>query len=98
MTLMFTITPTAADVLNKARDEKGAPGGFGVRFFTTTAEESDSARLAFSFVESPQEGDTVLAQSPIEAYVAPEVEKVIGDVTVDTKDNGGDVGLVVRRA
>ncbi len=94
---MLTITPTAAGVLNEARTDKGAPDDFGVRFFATTPQESDSARLAFKFVDSPQDGDTVLADSPIEAYVAPDVERLIGDVTVDTRDNGGDLGLVVKR-
>lgn len=94
---MLTITPTAASVLDRTRTEKGAPGDFGVRFFTTKPEETEGARLAFKFVASPQAGDVILDDSPIQAYVASDVDALIGDATVDTKENGGDLGLVVRR-
>lgn len=94
---MLTITPTAADVLDRARTAKGAPDGSAVRFYTTQAADNDRARLAFKFVESPQAGDMILEESPIEAYVASDVADLIGDATIDTKTTDGDVGLVVRR-
>ncbi|MEX1336098.1 MAG: hypothetical protein AB1Z66_12435 [Candidatus Limnocylindrales bacterium] len=94
---MLTITPTAADVLNRARTEKGAPDDSAVRFFATEAVDAEGARLAFKFVESPQAGDTVLTESPIEACVAADVDELIGDATIDTRTTDGDVGLVVRR-
>jgi Fe-S cluster assembly iron-binding protein IscA len=96
---MLTITPTAADILTKTRSDKGAPEGYGVRFYTTTVEEdSGRARLAFAFVDAPKEDDTVLDDTGIEAYVAPEVDRLIGDVTVDARQQGEEMGLVVRRA
>jgi Fe-S cluster assembly iron-binding protein IscA len=94
---MLTITPTAATVLTKARNEKGAPDDFGVRFFATEATGSDRTRLAFKFVESPQADDTILDEQSIDAYVAPEVETLIGDVIVDAEPEDGRMGLVVRR-
>jgi len=95
---MLTITETAATVLNETRKEKGAPAEYGVRFFTKDPNGSGRARLAFRFVESPQADDTVLPEAPIEAYVAPDVERLVGDATVDTKQDGDHTSLVVKRA
>ena len=95
---MLTITPTATTVLTEARTDKGAPDDFGVRFYTTQTDDSDRARLAFKFVASPGEGDTVLDEAGIQAYVGPEVEQLIGDVTIDAHQKDGSMGLVVKRA
>lgn len=95
---MLTITPTATTVLTEARTDKGAPDDFGVRFYATRTDDSDRARLAFKFVGSPGEGDTVLDDAGIRAYVAPEVEQLIGDVVVDARRNDGGMGLVVKRS
>ena len=96
---MLTITPTAADILTRTRSAKGAPEGYGVRFYTTTVEEdSGRARLAFAFVDAPKENDTILDGAAIDAYVSPDVDRLIGDVTVDARQQGEEMGLVVRRA
>lgn len=94
---MLTITPTAATVLTKARTDKGAPDDFGVRFFATEAPESGRAGLAYKFVESPRSDDTILDETAIAAYVAPEVDELIGDVTIDAVPEDGRMELVVRR-
>lgn len=94
---MLMITPTAATVLSAARTEKGVPSDYGVRFFATSTADSDQARLAFNFVASPQPDDTVLKDGDIEAYVAPEVNDVIGDVVIDAETVGERKDLVVRR-
>jgi Fe-S cluster assembly iron-binding protein IscA len=94
---MLDMTPAAATALTKARKEKGAPDGFGVRFFATEAVDSDRARLAFRFVESAQPDDIVLDDQGIDACVAPEVETLVGDVTIDAEQRDGRMELVVRR-
>jgi Fe-S cluster assembly iron-binding protein IscA len=94
---MLTITPMAETALTNARAEKGAPDDYGVRFFTTKKPESDKARLAFKFVDAPQPDDTVITDGRIEAYVAPEVSEVLGDVVVDATAEGGLGDLVLRR-
>lgn len=94
---MLTITPNAASILNKARTEKGAPEDHGVRFYTTEEQGSGRTRLAFAFVDSPREDDTVIDGGAIEAYVSPDVDRLIGDVTVDVKEEGDRMGLVVKR-
>lgn len=95
---MLTITPTAATILSKARTEKGAPADYGVRFYATTSNESpERARLAFKFVPTPGADDTVIDEQGIDAYVAPEVDQLIGDVVVDARDHDGRMNLVVRR-
>jgi Fe-S cluster assembly iron-binding protein IscA len=94
---MLTITPMAETALTNARTEKGAPDDYGVRFFATTEPESEKARLAFKFVESPQPDDTVMSDGSIEAYVAPEVNEVMGDIIVDAVAEGGVSDLVLRR-
>ncbi len=95
---MLTITPAATEALVKARSEKGAPEGFGVRFFASEEAGSDRARLAFKFVESAKPEDIVLVGLGIDACVAPEVETLIGDVTIDAESQNGRSGLIVRRA
>ena len=95
---MLTITPTAVDILTRTRIDKGAPEDHGVRFYTTGQDASGQARLAFTFVESPREDDTVLESAPIKAYVDPDVDRLIGDVTVDARQQGEEMSLVVRRA
>ncbi len=95
---MLTITPTAMHVLTQTRVQKGAPEDYGVRFYTTSAEGADGARLAFAFVDAPKADDTALADTTIDAWVAPDVERLIGDVTVDARQQGDQMGLVVRRS
>jgi Fe-S cluster assembly iron-binding protein IscA len=96
---MLTITPTAATILTKARKEKGAPADYGVRFYATTTEESsERARLAFKFVPTPGADDTIIDETEIDAYVAPEVDELIGDVVIDARDHDGQMDLVAKRA
>jgi Fe-S cluster assembly iron-binding protein IscA len=95
---VLTITPNAATVLDRARTEKGAPDDHGVRFYTTEEEGSGRTRLAFAFVDSPKDDDSVVEGSTIEAFVSPDVDRLIGDVTVDVKQEGDQMGLVVRRS
>jgi len=94
---MLTMTPTAASALSKARSDTGVPGTYGVRFFATSPTPSQAARLAFEFVESAQPDDTVTNESGLQAFVAPEVDELIGDATVDVETSGGQSELVVRR-
>ncbi len=95
---MLIITPTAATILTKTRAEKGAPDDYGVRFYTTETEESpERTRLAFKFVQSPGADDTIIDESGINAYVAPDVDQLIGDVVVDGRESDGRMNLVVKR-
>ena len=84
---MLNITPTAVTLLNRAKIEKGAPDDFAVRFFATEAADSDRTRLGFRFVDSPKSDDTVVEEDGIKAYVAPEVERLIGETTRFLKSN-----------
>lgn len=93
---MLTITPTAADVLTRTRTEKGAPDDYAVRFHTAEEDSSGQPRLAFTFVDSPGDDDTVIDGEVIDAYVAPEVDRLVGDATVDTEKMGDQIGLVIR--
>lgn len=95
---MFTITPPAATALANTRDEKGAPETYGVRFFATDTAAPEKASLAFNFVASPQPQDSVVQDGAITAYIAPEVEKMMGDVIVDVDPDGQDDQFVVKRA
>jgi len=95
---VFTITPPAMDVLSQTRIQKGAPEGYGVRFYTTSEQGSDAARLAFAFVDAPEADDTTIADTAMDAWVAPDVERLIGDVVVDVRQQGDQMGLVVRRS
>jgi hypothetical protein len=69
-----------------------------VRFYATEEDGSGRARLAFAFVGSPEDEDTVIDRAAIDAFVAPDVDRLVGDVTVDVKQEGGETRLVVRRS
>lgn len=94
---MLTITPTAADALTARRIEAGAPAGFGVRFFASQPTGSGRTRLAFKFVESPGADDKIISEGGLDAYVAPDVERLMGDIVVDAEQTGAGLDLVVRR-
>jgi len=94
---MLTMTPTAASALTKARSDTGAPSTYGVRFFASSPTPTQGARLAFEFVESPQPDDSITNESGLQAFVAPEVDELIGDATVDVETNGRHSELVLRR-
>ena len=95
---MLTITPTAETILARARTEKDAPAEYAIRFYATRTDDSDRSRLAFKFVAQPNEDDAVISETDIAAYVAPEVEELIGDVVIDGREKGGRMNLVVRRS
>lgn len=95
---MLTLTPTAATALSAARSHAGAPDSHGVRFFATDATPTEQSHLAFDFVESPQPDDAVTEESGLKAYVAPEVNQLVGDAVVDVETNGQESSLVLRRA
>jgi Fe-S cluster assembly iron-binding protein IscA len=95
---MLTITPTAETILTRARTEKGVPADYGVRFYATKMDDSDRSRLAFKFVPAPGADDTAIDETGLDAYVAPEVERLIGDVVIDGREKDGRMDLVVRRS
>jgi Fe-S cluster assembly iron-binding protein IscA len=94
---MVTITPPAATALSNLRTEKGAPDTYGVRFFATNGDASDTPRLAFNFVPSPEPEDTVIDDQGLKAFVAPEVEQVMSEIIVDVDNAGPEESLVVKR-
>jgi Fe-S cluster assembly iron-binding protein IscA len=93
---MLTMTPTAAEALAEARSAKGAPDDYAVRFFAST-KGSDKVRLKYHFVAEPRPGDEVMRESGLEAFVAPEIEELIGDIVIDVETNGQRAALVLRR-
>lgn len=95
---MLTITPTAQTILTQARTEKGHPEAYAVRFYATTTDDSDRTRLAFTFVSEPGAEDQPIDEAGIDAYAAPEVEQLIGDVVIDGRERDGSMNLVVRRS
>lgn len=94
---MLTMTATAASVLSNARSDKGAPGDYGVRFFTAQGQTSEKPRVAFDFVEAPEPNDSVTNESGLKTYVAPEVDELMGDVVVDVETVNQEAELVLRR-
>jgi Fe-S cluster assembly iron-binding protein IscA len=94
---MLTLTPTAAMALKRARSQAGAPSNYGVRFFASAPLTSQTARLTLDFVESPEPADAVTEEDGLKAYVAPEVEQLVGDAVVDVETAGQQANLVLRR-
>jgi len=94
---MLQLTQNAAVALTTARAESGAPDTYGVRFFTSSTQPNEQARIAIGFVASPEPNDALVEEHGLKAYVAPEVTQVVGDATVDVENVGGQSQLVVRR-
>lgn len=94
---MLTLTPTAATALTRARSQAGAPTSYGVRFFASAPLPSETARLAFDFVEAPEPADAVTEEGGLKAFVAPEVDELVGDAVVDVETAGQQSSLVLRR-
>ena len=93
---MLTLTPAAAAALATARDQAGAPEGYGVRFSTADDAPSAAPRLALDFVESPGPDDAVSEEGGLMTYVAPDVDGLIGDAVVDVETDGQQSSLVIR--
>ena len=94
---MFKMTPAAAMALSSARAEVGAPDTYGVRLFAPRDATGRPSRFGFDFVARPEKDDTVLEESGLTAYVAPEVTAAVGDATLDVEPDGDGARLVLRR-
>ncbi len=95
---MLKLTDGAAKVLTNARADLGAPDTHGVRFYTPgeDAAQGGQARLAFDFVAEPSEHDAVDEVSGLKTYVAPEVNDIVGDATIDVEQSGDQARLVLH--
>jgi hypothetical protein len=90
---VFVLTPDAARAINLARDEAGAPAGWGVRF---CAALEDPTGISLEFVDGPQINDIIGGSDELRTYVEMAVHRKVGDATVDYADTGGSAGLVIR--
>jgi Fe-S cluster assembly iron-binding protein IscA len=94
---MLKVTDGAAKVLTAARSDLGAPDTHGVRFYTPGPDASGGqARLAFDFVAGPAANDKVGEASGLKMFVAPEVDKSLGDATIDVQQSGDQTNLVLQ--
>ncbi len=90
---MFVLTPDAARAIILARDEAGAPAGWGVRF---SAALEDPTGISLEFVDGPHINDIIGGSDELRTYVEMAVHRKIGDATVDFADGEGAAGLVIR--
>jgi Fe-S cluster assembly iron-binding protein IscA len=95
---MLTLTEGAAVVLTAARSDRGAPDSHGVRFFATGPEVAGGqARLAFDFVDGPAVDDKVGEVAGLKLFVAPEVDRTLGNATIDVEQSGDQARLVLQQ-
>jgi Fe-S cluster assembly iron-binding protein IscA len=79
---MLSITPQAATAVERWRRQLDAPKQSALRVY------HDGRRWAFTFVRSPRNGDEVVEEMGVTAYVAPEVSEALDHATLDvTPDN-----------
>jgi Fe-S cluster assembly iron-binding protein IscA len=94
---MLKLTDGAAKVLTSARSDLGAPDSHGVRFFTPGPDANGKqARLAFDFVDGPAANDKVSEVAGLKMFVAPEVDKSLGEATIDVEQAGDQARLVLQ--
>jgi len=93
--ILFQVSPNAANVLAEARDAQQLPEDYGVRVFAQP-DESGQATLALAFAEQPAEGDEVTEQAGTEVYVAPELAEPLAASMLDVADgpDGPELTLV----
>lgn len=90
---MFSLTARATTALASARDAHGAPDTYGIRFF---APVPGLAGLTFDFVAAPRPGDVIGGPSHLRTFVDAEVDRRIGDATIDFETVDGKSGIVIR--
>lgn len=93
---MLTITPNAANVLERHRVASGAPETFGVRLSTPPDTDSIS-QLLVTFVPDPLPGDSVTEQEGMRAFLEQGLEDRLQGASLDaTPDDGKPSELILR--
>jgi len=87
---MLQITDRATTHLLRARTEGGFDERAGARFVR------GSAGVGLTFAPAPEQGDQVVAQSPLPIYVAEDVTAVLDQAVIDVAADDGESRLVLR--
>lgn len=87
---MLQITDRATTHLLRARTEGGFDERAGARFVR------GSAGVGLTFAPAPEQGDQVLAESPLPIYVAEEVTALLDQAVIDAAADDGESRLVLR--
>ena len=87
---MLQITDRATTHLLHARTEGGFDERAGARFVR------GSAGVGLTFAPAPEQGDQVVAQSPLPIYVAEDVTAVLDQAVIDVAADDGESRLVLR--
>jgi len=87
---MVMVTPQAARHLAGVRSERGLSRQAGVRF------RPQRRGVGITFSRSPEPGDTVIAATGIEIYIAPELSAKLQGSTIDVAEKGGRTDIVLR--
>lgn len=91
---MLTMTPSAAELVNHAREEQGLPDHFCLRVFAAPSQDGTPVKL--SFTEGPAEGDAVAETQGNRVFVSAELAEPLSDAVMDTTETPEGVGLVFR--
>ena len=90
---MVQLSPAAADVVRRARDEGGNEDRL-LRFAPDSQVDGD--RLRLSFVASARPGDQVAEEHGVRVCVASDVAESLTHAVLDVKDTQGRPKLVLR--
>jgi Fe-S cluster assembly iron-binding protein IscA len=99
-TTMLTLSRTAAEYIDAAREQSGIPGDATLRIAPSAPPEADGAQpgggnqIALGFVDQPFDGDVVGDAHGVAYCVAPEIAPDLDAAQLDLADDGASLTLV----
>jgi Fe-S cluster assembly iron-binding protein IscA len=88
---MLQITPQAEQRLLELRTQRGLDAKHGVRFLV------NSGSVGLTFADAPMPDDRLVEGTQMPIYVAHGATAALDDALIDTKPDGADTALVIRR-
>lgn len=92
---MVEISQGATELLNAVRSAEGIPETYGVRFYSETDGDGESA-VGIAFAQGPVTGDEVAMAKDLPVYVAPEVAQEVSEAVLDVDAGAGSPKFVIR--
>jgi len=94
---MLAVTTAAAEAISALTAEEGQQNAWGLRF-SVHRESEDSASLALSIAQDPDQGDQVVtSDSGAKVFMQPEAAAYLADKILDVQENPeGELNFTVE--
>jgi Fe-S cluster assembly iron-binding protein IscA len=91
---MLSVTPTAAEAVEKLASQSDAPESAGVRIARAGEEADPAGELRLSVVDAPAAGDQHVPDAQV--YLEPEVAPLLEDKVLDADVSGEQIRFSVH--